>query len=111
LRRVEKEARVALDAISAGGDLREAVIRCYLQMIEALQEYRGIHRDQDITPHEFEIILAKRGMPGEPVHQLTTLFEEVRYGTFKPGRKEEQVAIASLSAIVSACQRVAERRG
>jgi hypothetical protein len=111
LKLVEKEAQVALDAITAGGDLREAVVRCYLQMIEALREYRGINRDQDMTPHEFELILGRRGMPGEPIHQLTRLFEEVRYGTLKPARKDEQVAIASLSAIISACQRASERQG
>jgi hypothetical protein len=111
LKVVEKEARAALDLIASGGDLREAVIRCYLQMIEALQVYRGINRDLDITPHEFEMILSKRGMPSDSVHQLTLLFEEVRYGTLKPGRKDEQVAISSLSAIISACQKVAERHG
>jgi hypothetical protein len=111
LKMVEQEAQMALDAIIAGGDLRETVIRCYLQMIKALEVYRGIQRDHDMTPHEFELILTKRGMPGEPIHQLTSLFEEVRYGTFRPGRNEEQTAIASLSAIISACQRVAERQG
>ncbi len=111
LKRVERQAQAALDAIRAGGDLSEAILRCYRQMIETLKEYRGIYRDEDMTPHEFELFLEKHGVPGDPVHQLTRLFEEVRYGAARPGRKDEQVAIASLSAIVSACQRAAQKRG
>lgn len=105
IHRVEKEARAALDAIETGGDLREAIIRCYVQMIEALKEYRGIYRDRDMTAHEFELFLSKRGLPREPVHQLTQLFEQVRYGAQIPGRREENQAISSLSAIISACQK------
>lgn len=105
IRRVEKEAQAALDAIETGGDLREAVIRCYIQMIEAIKEYRGIYRERDMTPHEFEQYLARRGLPHEPVHQLTQLFEQVRYGAQMPGRREENTAISSLSAIITACQK------
>ena len=105
IHRVEKEARAALDAIETGGDLREAIIRCYVQMIEALKEYRGIYRDRDMTAHEFELFLTKRGLPREPIHQLTQLFEQVRYGAQAPGRREENQAISSLSAIISACQK------
>jgi len=110
LKKVERQAQAALNAIRAGGDLGEAIVRCYIQMMDALKEYRGISRDQDMTPHEFELFLDRQGVPVEPVHQLTSLFEEVRYSTFKPGRNDEATAIASLSAIVSACQRAAERR-
>jgi hypothetical protein len=105
IRRVEMEAQAALDAIETGGDLREAILRCYLQMIEALKEFRGIYRDRDMTPHEFEVFLSNRGMPQEPVHQLTQLFEQVRYGAHSPGRREEQIAVSSLSAIIAACKR------
>lgn len=105
LKQVQREAQAALDAIYAGGDLRETILRCYLQMVEALRQYRGISRNDDMTPHEFELYLEKRGLPGEPVRQLTQLFEQVRYGAVQPGRQDEGKAISSLSAIVSACQR------
>lgn len=105
LRLVEQQAQAALDSIQSGGDLREAILRCYYQMIAALDEYRGIRRARDITPHEFENILRERGLPRGPVHELTQLFEQVRYGGYNPGRSEETVAVTSLSAIVSACQR------
>ncbi len=111
LNKVEREAQAALDSIISGGDLREAILRCYMQMVETIKEYRGYFREQDMTPHEFELFLEKHGLPQDPVHQLTRLFEEVRYGAMKPGRKEEQTAIASLSAIVSACQRAARKQG
>lgn len=108
LRAIQEQAQAALDAIQLGGDLREVIMRCYLQMSEALRQYRNIQREQDMTPHEFEAYLERRGLPREPVRQLTLLFEQVRYGDLTPGRQDERAAISSLSAIVSACQRSRE---
>jgi hypothetical protein len=102
---MEREAQAAIDAIEAGGDLREVIIRCYYQMIDALNEYRNIQRGRDMTPHEFELYLERRGMPRGPVHDLTQLFEQVRYGARKPGLEEERTAITSLTAIINACKR------
>ncbi len=111
LQKIERRAQDALDDLAAGGDLREVIQRCYFQMIDVLHEYRNIQRDRDVTPHEFERLLARHGLPPDPVHQLTMLFEQVRYGAHQPGRQEERLAISSLSAIVSACQRGREREG
>ena len=105
LKDVQREAQAALDAIYAGNDLRETILRCYLQMAEALRRYRGISRGNDMTPHEFELYLEKRGLPREPVEQLTQLFEQVRYGALQPRRQDERVAVSSLTAIISAIQR------
>jgi hypothetical protein len=58
-----------------------------------------------MTPSEFEQALQGKGLPREPVHQLTHLFEEVRYGARQVGEREERQAIDSLSAIVAACTR------
>ena len=102
---VRREAQAALDDIQSGGDLRDAIMRSYLQMVEAIREYRGINRERDMTPHEFEMYLGRRGLPVSPVHQLTQLFETVRYGGVTPGRKEEQAAVTSLRAIINACQK------
>lgn len=106
LHHIQQEAQAALDAIEAGGDLREVIIRCYVQMIETLKQYRSIHRDRDMTPHEFEAYLEQRGLPREPVQQLTLLFEQARYSGTTPARQDERSAVASLSAIIAACQRV-----
>jgi len=103
LERLAQEAQNALDALWAGGDLKNVVIRCYLEMNRIVSEQRGIRRDQAMTPREFEHYLEEKGLPGEPVRQLTRLFEEVRYGTLIPGENEKRKAVASLAAIVEVC--------
>lgn len=105
LQKVELEAQAAIDAIEAGGDFRSVIMRCYYEMSKAVSEHRSLMRSQDMTPHEFEVLLEGHGMPREPVHQLTQLFEQVRYGALNPGRPEERVAVSSLSAIIAACRR------
>jgi hypothetical protein len=104
LDRIAEEAQSALEAIRAGGDLRNIVIRCYAEMSRVLSETRGIHRSLDMTPHEFQAALERQGLPREPVAQLTHLFEEVRYGSQVPGAGEERRALDSLAAIVAACE-------
>lgn len=100
---IARQAQSALDALQAGGDLKNTIIRCYYQMSAVINQQRGIQRSQTMTPHEFEQYLSSNGLPGEPVHQLTHLFEEVRYGDLLAGATEEQVALNSLSAIIEAC--------
>jgi hypothetical protein len=73
-------------------------------MSAVINQQRGIQRSQAMTPHEFEEYLATNGLPGAPVHQLTHLFEEVRYGDITAGSAEEQVALNSLTAIIEACE-------
>ncbi len=102
LKRIAEEAQVALEAIRAGGDLKNIILRCYAEMSRVLHEQRNIQRPQYMTPHEFEAALEGRGLPPEPVRTLTRLFEEVRYGTKLPGEWEERQALDSLAAIVTA---------
>jgi hypothetical protein len=102
-RLIARQAQSALDALQAGGDLKNTIIRCYYQMSAVINQQRGIQRSQAMTAHEFEEYLSKNGLPGEPVHQLTHLFEEVRYGDLPAGAAEEQIAMNSLSAIIEAC--------
>lgn len=109
LKRVAFEAQAAIDAIEAGGDLRDVIMRCYFEMTRAIGDTRNLKRNADMTANEFESFLLDRGLPHEPIHNLTDLFVKVRYGAFQPGRQEERLAISSLSAIVSACNRVAAR--
>lgn len=99
-----KEAQAALDALHSGADFRNTIIRCYREMSEVLRTQRGIQRDEAMTPREFEERLTRHGLPGDPVRQLTRLFEWVRYGAAAPGELEEDQAITSLSAIVEACR-------
>jgi len=105
LMRLADQAQTALNTVQAGGDLKNAVLRCYYEMSRSLSEQLGLKREQSMTPHEFEARLVTNGLPAESVQLLTRLFEEVRYGTKIPGQREEWMAVTSLTAIVEACRR------
>jgi hypothetical protein len=104
LRQLARSAQDTLDALQDGADLKNAVVRCYLEMSRVVRERRGLQRQADMTPHEFQNELEKAGLPGEPVQQLTRLFEDVRYGDKAPGEREGQQAVACLQAIVAAAR-------
>jgi hypothetical protein len=102
-----REAQDTLDDIQSGGDLKNAVIRCYVEMGRVMSEQRGIRRGATMTPREFEARLVQEGLPESSVRQLTRLFEDVRYGAQEPGLIEEQRAVQCLSALVKAAQEAA----
>lgn len=97
------EAQLAINTIQSGGRLEDAITHCYREMCNVLQKERGIERSVAMTPSEFEQVLQGKGMPKQAVHQLTHLFEDIRYGSKPAGPREEQIAIDSLTAIVAAC--------
>ena len=97
-------AQQAIEALRAGVDLKNVVMQCYLDMSRALGEHRGIWREQDMTPREFERRLRATGLAEDHVRQLTRLFEAVRYGAKDCGPEEERLAISCLAAIVEACK-------
>ena len=97
------QAQNALDSLQSGGELRDAILRCYQQMSRVLQEERGIQRQVDMTAREFERALLAQDLPAQAVHQLTQLFEQVRYGHARMGERDEALAVSSLNAIVEAC--------
>jgi len=98
------EAEKAYQAILSGQDFKNVILKCYHQMSEALKHERGIEREYYMTTGEFERLLKKEGIPVEPIHKLTSLFEVVRYGIQQPSRQEEQSAIECLSAIIHYCE-------
>ncbi len=102
-----EKAEEAREEIEAGGDLRHTVIRCYVEMSRIVRESRGVQRERGATPHEFEEQLRRAGLPGEPVHDLTQLFEEVRYGAKELGPWEGRRAVACLTTIADACRSLA----
>lgn len=104
LGRLAAEAQDALNRLELGEDLRETILRCYLEMVQVVKESRGIARSQHTTPHEFEVLLKTKGLPAEALMRLTRLFEEVRYGSYSASPQEEQLAILCLRDIVAACQ-------
>jgi hypothetical protein len=95
-------ARSALKDLSAGRDWEDAVIRCYVQMSAAIDQARGLHRQQAMTPQEFASRLEQAGLPSEPVRRLTRLFEKARYGGRKSSREDVNEAVTCLTAILHA---------
>jgi hypothetical protein len=99
LARLAAEARGALDALSAGAEVGDTIMRCYFEMARIVEQERGVSRAEAMTPREFEGLLKDQGLPGDDVEQLTRLFEVVRYGGWVAGEQEKRQAIASLTAI------------
>ncbi len=106
LERLAEEAQAALAAIQSGADLRNAIVRCYVEMARIVREQRGIRRESARTATEFAEDLERAGLPGEDVQRLTKLFESVRYGAKLTGEAEEREAIAALASIAQACRSV-----
>jgi hypothetical protein len=108
--RLAQKAEGAIHDLYAGKDLRETIIRCYREMSVVLDQERGIRRNETMTTHEFEELLQGKGLPEGSIHQLTLLFEDVRYGNVQPGEQDETRAIASLNEIVAAMRRKKVRK-
>lgn len=97
---IAKQARLAFEAIQAGEDLRETILKCYREMSRVAREGAKVKREEGTTPHEFINLLVNGGFPAEAVRQLTSLFESVRYGREYPGKEQETQALKCLNAIV-----------
>ncbi len=94
------EAERALQALKMNQDFKNVILQCYWQMSQALRMEQGIVLQETMTAREFERLAEAQGIPHAPVHQLTQLFEIVRYG-FRPTRPdEERSAVECLQAIV-----------
>ena len=107
LDRLAQQAHEAAADLRAGADLKNVIVRCYAEMCQVVNDRRGIRREKAMTPREFEGRLTSLGLPAEQLLRLTRLFEGVRYGARTPGPREEQEAVACLTAIAEACGRAA----
>ena len=92
----------ALRELEAGGDVRDVVMRCYLEMTTLMATGGRAQRHRAMTPRDFEDHLARLGMRDEHIHRLTRLFERVRYGGDQPDAATQAEAQACLRAIVAA---------
>lgn len=106
----ELEVEKARQALLAGRDLREVIMRCYLRMSQALHQEQQIEREAFMTTGEFEALLSARGVPRDPVHQLTRLFDAVRYSRRQPASGEVQSALQSLDAILEYSRQAGQAR-
>jgi len=94
------EAEKARQALKTGVDLKDVIVNCYIRMSLALKQEQGIERKDFMTTGEFENLLETAGIPHDPIHQLTRLFDAVRYGNWQPNPVDEQKAIQCLEAIM-----------
>jgi hypothetical protein len=101
------QARAAIESLEKGSDLRDVVLQCYAEMIRVVREQRGLRRDRTVTAREFTDYLVAAKLPEQHVNRLTSLFEKVRYGSKPAAQGDELEAIASLRAIVRACEEAA----
>lgn len=102
--KLEMETKAAIQAIADGQSLKDIIIQYYAKMESFIAQERGIERGQAVTPREFETYLVEKGIPRNPIVQLTFLFEKARYGNQSLNKKDEQDAINCFSAIQKACQ-------
>jgi hypothetical protein len=107
LAQLAAEAQTALASLRSGDLLRDVIIRCYVEMTRTLSDVREIHREEAMTPREFEQRLIDLELPAGPVSDLTRLFEAARYGLYNASAEDRATAVASLEAIIVACQEAA----
>ena len=100
LDKLAQDAQEALNQLQAGGNLKDTIMRCYAEMSRTFSVERNLHRQAGMTPREFEVYLAQSGLRSDDIHRLTRLFESVRYGSKTPDLRQEEEAVACLSAIV-----------
>jgi hypothetical protein len=107
-RQLSDRAFAAIAELRQGQQLDDVILRCYQEMSETVARQQHLQRGPGATPREFARTLQRAGLPETAVAQLTSLFEQVRYGGLMPGKREQLQAIDSLEAIVAACERLAQ---
>ena len=93
-------AEQTLAHLDGGGDVSDAVLRCYADMNQLFGRERQLERRRAMTPREFEAHLAGAGIADEHIQRLTRLFEPVRYGARSADARMALEARACLQAIV-----------
>jgi len=101
LKKIIRIAKKSRDELKKGAEWENIIIRSYIEMGEVISERRGIKRQSEITPQEFSAQLISAGIPADPVHCLTQLFERARYSTHSTNEGEVEEAVKSLAEIAS----------
>jgi hypothetical protein len=97
---VVKQVQKTLKDLDSGVDFNNAIIICYSQMCQGLQSSQNIQRKKNMTPREFEVMLAEAGIFSKHIQQLTLLFEGVRYGAKTTDSVSEKQAKQYLQIIL-----------
>jgi hypothetical protein len=98
------QAEVTIEELLAGKNLRETILICYRKMTEIVAANRNLPRESSVTPQEFKQSLISKGLPASPVHDLTQIFEDVRYGDLNAGEEERRRAVSALRIIAAVCR-------
>jgi len=85
----------AADRIEDDAGLANEVYRAWAEMAEPLP----VDHPETSTPAEFAAAATDAGIRSDDVEELTTLFEEVRYGTAEATEEREQRAVGALRRI------------
>lgn len=102
---VARSAEDALADLESGKNVRETIMRCYIEMSNAVGQTHNMRRQAAMTPREFQERLERAGLPARQTQRLTGLFEKVRYGGHQAGEAEIREARDCLTDILFACER------
>ena len=105
LEKIAAAAQAAVETILTGDDLRNVILYSYQQMVAVLRQDKGIDRHQAMTVREFEKSLVNHGIPPEPIHALSLVFESARYGDTPPSLQDKELCLENLRLIIDFCQR------
>jgi hypothetical protein len=92
---VGRAAGEAADRIAGEADAGNEVYRAWAEMTDHL----AVDGPESSTPAEFAEAAVDAGMAPDDVRELTSLFEEVRYGTVEATEDREERAVAALRRI------------
>lgn len=92
---VGRAAGAAADRIERDADVANEVFRAWREMTDHLD----VSNPDSSTPAEFAAAAVAAGMNETDVSELTTLFEEVRYGGETPTEERERRAVTALRRI------------
>ena len=95
---IGRAAGRAADRIEDSVDVENEVYRAWREMTDHLD----VDSPESSTPGEFADAAVDAGMTDDDVAELTTLFEEVRYGGRDPTEDREERAVAALRRIETA---------
>lgn len=102
---IADQAEETLEELLAGADFQTSIRRMYRKMTDVIEKSEGIFRDPSATPHEFERTLQTKGLPPSATHELTAIFEEVRYGEAGEDGQKRDRAIRALQRIILYCRK------
>ena len=79
--------------------LIDNVNRVYAQLLNLAEQQFGARRQASMTPLEFQTVLTRLGIPGEPVAQITDAFQSHRYGRYEPSAEEFHQLVSAIRQI------------